>query len=42
LPETLLVKNQDLLQLVNQLQAQVTALEARVAALEAAAPAPGG
>lgn len=36
LPETLLVKNQDLLQLVTALQAQVAALEARVAALEAA------
>jgi hypothetical protein len=37
LPETLLVKNQDLLQLITDLQAKVTALEARVAALE---PAP--
>lgn len=36
LPETLLVKNQDLLQLITDLQAQVTALEARVATLEAA------
>ena len=36
LPETLLVKNQDLLQLITDLQAKVTALEARVATLEAA------
>jgi hypothetical protein len=36
LPETLLVKNQDLLQLITALQATVAALEARVAALEAA------
>lgn len=36
LPETLLVKNQDLLQLVTDLQAKVAALEARVATLEAA------
>jgi hypothetical protein len=36
LPETLLVKNQDLLQLVTELQAKVAALEARVATLEAA------
>jgi hypothetical protein len=42
LPETLLVKNQDLLQLIVDLQAKVSALEARVAVLEAAAPAPGG
>jgi hypothetical protein len=37
LPETLLVKNKDLLQLITDLQSQVAALEARVAALE---PAP--
>jgi hypothetical protein len=37
LPETLLVKNQDLLQLIADLQAKVTALEARVTALESAA-----
>lgn len=37
LPETLLVKNKDLLQLITELQTQVTALEARVAALESAA-----
>lgn len=36
LPETLLVKNQDLLQLITELQAKVAALEARVATLEAA------
>ena len=36
LPETLLVKNQDLLQLITDLQAKVAALEARVATLEAA------
>lgn len=36
LPETLLVKNQDLLQLITDLQAKVTALEARVVTLEAA------
>lgn len=36
LPETLLVKNQDLLQLITDLQAKVTALEARVTTLEAA------
>jgi hypothetical protein len=41
LPEALLVKNQDLLQLVVELQAKLAALEARVAVLEAAAPAPG-
>jgi len=35
LPETLLVKNQDLLQLITDLQAKITALEARVATLEA-------
>jgi hypothetical protein len=34
LPETLLVKNQDLLQLITALQTKVSALEARVAALE--------
>lgn len=34
LPETLLVKDQDLLQLITDLQAKVTALEARVATLE--------
>ena len=34
LPETLLVKNQDLLQLITELQAKVAALEARVATLE--------
>lgn len=38
LPETLLVKNQDLLQLVGELQTRLAALEARVAELEAAAP----
>jgi len=37
LPETLLVKNKDLLQLVTELQAKLTALEARVAELESAA-----
>jgi hypothetical protein len=37
LPETLLVKNQDLLQLIADLQAKVTALESRVTALESAA-----
>ena len=37
MPETLLVRNQDLLQLVTELQAKVAALEARIATLEAAA-----